>query len=484
MRMSRDRRMFLRASVLAGIGYTLVGCSDSGGNKHPETDNLQSPDVRHSLEGLLAYRKTDARYESLHGGFNQRIQKYPSVIVTCRSADEVAKAVRYARQEGMRAAVRSGGHSFEGFSSNDDGLVVDVSLMDSFEWLGEDGGLIRVGPGLRLANLYGHLLPKNRIVPAGSCASVGIAGLTLGGGYGLFSRSLGLTCDSLTSLTIVDGVGNVRSTDDDPELLWACKGGGNGNFGVVTSLTFKTHQAPKGLYSHRFKAYKLAPSRTASLLKNWFELATTLPQTSFSAFVLNGRTLTILVTDTENEHSALKNVLNELKTLMDKTTEGTHQELPAALSRYYGIRHPILFKNASAGFYSGYSDIESVFPSIAETVAESRGTIFQVNTLGGAVTNGRFEKASAFVHRKYPFLAELQTYYDRPSQEESRLRGFRRIQALLRQAGVSRHYRNYPDIEFKNWANSYYGSNYSRLQAVKRRMDPEGLFTYSQGIQG
>ncbi|MEE9312304.1 MAG: FAD-binding oxidoreductase [Planctomycetota bacterium] len=481
----QDRRTFIHVSLMASLGYVLVGCESQNSSKPARTNTSTPSDPRSSvtLDGLIVFRKGDERYDSLRGGFNQRIQKYPAIVVLARNTDEVATAIRHARRERLPVAVRSGGHSFEGFSSNNDGMIVDVSLMDSFEWLSSDEQTIKVGPGLRLATLYSHLLQKNRMLPAGSCASVGIGGLTLGGGYGLFSRQWGLTCDSLISLTLVDGNGNLRNTDDDPELLWACRGGGNGNFGAVVSLTFKIHTAPTGLYSHRFKAYKLDSARAAKLLKLWCEIEPTLPKTTFSAFVLNGRTLTILVTDTENTYANLQSALKVLEKHTDKTTLGTKQDLPKALSRYYGIDHPLLFKNASAGFYSGYGDIADVFPQIAETVATHRGMIFQVNTLGGAVANSESEKVSAFAHRGQPFLAELQAYYDRPSQEEKLLSGFQHVQKLLSKAGVSRHYRNYPDINFKNWESDYYGDNYSRLQAVKQRTDPNGRFTYAQGIR-
>ena len=478
-----DRRSFLRISLIASLGYVLMGCSGRDGN--PPTAPAAKPDpaVPESLDGLLAFRKGDSHYDEHRGGFNLRFQKHPAVIVLCRSTEEVATAVRYALQEGLPVSVKSGGHCFEGFSSNDGGMVVDVSLMNTVDWLPGSEGAVRIGPGLTLTGMYDQLLPRGRIVPAGSCGSVAISGLTLGGGYGLFSRQMGLACDSLTAVTLVDGSGKICTTDDDPELLWACRGGGNGNFGVVTSLSFKTHAAPKGLFSHRFKAYKLDSARAARLLRGWCELATDLPRTSFSAFVLNGTTLTILVTDTENTDAELARVLAELGKLTDKAIPGDRQELAPALRRYYGIDHPILFKNASAGFYSGYADISDVFPSVAQTVAENRGMIFQVNTLGGAVADPQLERASAFPHRSFPFLAELQTYYDKPEQGPGLLEGFRKVQDLLRDGGVTRHYRNYPDLDFENWAEAYYGLNYKRLQRVKAASDPRGLFSYAQGVR-
>jgi FAD/FMN-containing dehydrogenase len=135
------------------------------------------------------------------------------------------------------------------------GLVINLSKMNSMEFL--ENNNIKVGPGCTLFNLYDQILPKKRLLPAGSCGTVGIGGLTMGGGYGLFSRKFGLTCDHLLEATFVDGNGKIHSTKDDPELLWALRGGGAGNFGVVTEMVFRTQEAPSVMRSHHFKARKL-----------------------------------------------------------------------------------------------------------------------------------------------------------------------------------------------------------------------------------
>ncbi|MEN9982533.1 MAG: hypothetical protein RI918_502, partial [Pseudomonadota bacterium] len=113
--------------------------------------------------------------------------------------------------------------------------------------------IVHLQTGCLLQEIYDYFLPKNKIIPAGSCGTVGIGGLSLGGGYGLFSRNYGLTCDNIIGLKMVGADAKIYDSDEHPNLLWACKGGGNGNFGVVTQLRFKTHQAPENLTSHVFK---------------------------------------------------------------------------------------------------------------------------------------------------------------------------------------------------------------------------------------
>ena len=194
----------------------------------------------------------------------------------------------------------------------------------------------------------------------GSCGGVGVAGLTLGGGYGLFSRAYGLTCDNLTELTMVDGKGNIHNTKENSDLLWACRGGNNGNFGVVTKMKFNTHPAPSGFYSHRFKAYKLDITRAKSLLETWFEFAGKLPNSCFSAFVLNYKTLTLLITNFEDDQSGIQPMFDAFKPISDKFTMGTKKELATSLKKYYGIQTPLYFKNACAGLYKSFEDIRSL----------------------------------------------------------------------------------------------------------------------------
>lgn len=389
--------------------------------------------------------------------FNTRIDRMPAAIALCRTEKGVIESVDYARRRGLPVTIKSGGHSFEGFCISDGGLVIELSALNALGYH-EKARLFTAGPGATISQTYDFLLPRGRLIPLGSCGGVGLGGLTLGGGYGLFSRKYGLTCDSLRGVRMIDGLGRVQTTRGDKELLWACRGGGNGNFGIITGFVYRTVEAPQRLTQQRYKYFKLTPARAVERAREWFEFAAGLPRDAFSAFVLNGRTLTILVTSFESEIAPLKAV-----------TPRT-EPLARACRRYYGRKEPLFFKNASAGFYRGFGDIEKVAERVFAQTA--RGAIFQINTLGGAIGTG----TGAFPHRAYPFLGEVQGYSERS------VAVVRAIQDLL--GGVSAHYRNYPDAGFKNWAESYYGAaNYERLQRVKRRFDPHNLIRHPQSVR-
>ena len=171
----------------------------------------------------------------------------PAGIARCASPDDVAICLLWAQRNDMPIAIRSGGHSYAGFSTTD-GLLIDVSPMNE---VGEiDGeGLLRLGGGARNANVFAALQAGNHAITHGRCKGVGVAGLTLGGGIGFSQRLHGLTCDQLveTEIVIASGERLVCNAIENADLFWACRGGGGGNFGVNVSLTLRTF--PVGDYT-------------------------------------------------------------------------------------------------------------------------------------------------------------------------------------------------------------------------------------------
>jgi FAD/FMN-containing dehydrogenase len=433
-----------------------------------------------SNSNVTYYKKGDGPYETLRKGFNKRINKYPAIIALCNNTSGVAEAVQYAAQNYLPVAIKSGGHCMEGFSCNNDGMVINLSQMKAIEWV--DSYTIKVGPGCTLADLYKELLPKGKILPGGSCAGVGIAGLVLGGGYGLMARLFGLTCDSLLQVTMVDGKGQVHSSANDPNLLWACKGGGNGNFGVVTELVFKVHKAPATLQSFRFKSFKVNSKRAMNLLEQWFTITEPLPPACFSAFVLNGKTAYILLTNASKHTEAVKTAVAQLAAISDKTTQTKPVPIATAVKVFYGRTQPMYFKNASAGLYKNFAEIATFIEQAIQTVVTTPGMIYQVNTLGGNIVNPTFEAASAFAHRAYPYFSELQTYWDAEKQGARLMERFKQVQAVFNSNGIVAQYRNYPDMDFSNYNSLYYGNNYPQLQAVKKKYDPDNIIRHEQSI--
>ncbi|HRH49462.1 MAG TPA: FAD-binding oxidoreductase [Panacibacter sp.] len=464
------RKDFLKLSLLAGIGVF-------GTQRNLfEDDFFYQP-----ATNVVYYKKGDAEYDLLRKGFNKRIDKYPAVIALCKNTQGIAEAINYAKQNFLSVTIKSGGHCMEGFSCNNDGMVINLSLLKSIEWI--DANTVKIQPACTLSQLYDELLPKKKMIPGGSCAGVGIGGLTLGGGYGLMSRRYGLTCDSLTEVTMVDGNGQIRNSANDPDLLWACKGGGNGNFGVISEMKFKVHDAPATLQSVRFRTHNVTVAKAKSLMQQWFLLTETLPQSAFSAFLLNGKTVYILLTNSEAHTAETKKIIASLSKISETTSTSLPKEISAALKVYYGQTQPVYFKNASAGLYKSFDDIAPFIETVIQTVINTPRMIYQVNTLGGNIQNPDFAAASSFPHRDYIYFSELQTYWEVPSKSEKLIKQFEAVQQIFRQNNIKAQYRNYPDINFENPQELYYGDNYQRLQQLKLKYDPQNLIRGEQSIK-
>ena len=192
------------------------------------------------LAGHLV-RPGDSDYGTARLLFDPRFDGLrPAGIAFCENPADVAECLAFVRRFAVAVTPRSGGHSYAGYSSGQ-GLVIDVTRMNTVTQVGS--GTARIGAGTRLVDLYAGLDAHGVTVPGGSCPTVGVAGLTLGGGIGVVTRAYGTMSDNLRSVQMVTPDGTVRECDanQNADLFWACRGGGGGNFGVATAFTFTTH---------------------------------------------------------------------------------------------------------------------------------------------------------------------------------------------------------------------------------------------------
>ncbi|MDX6440950.1 MAG: hypothetical protein QOE43_679 [Gaiellaceae bacterium] len=204
-----------------------------------------------ALEGLTAkvkgrvVERGDPGYDEARALFNGMIDKYPAAIAYCVDEADVAAAVGFARERGLKLAVRGGGHNGAGLASVDDGLVIDLSSMNDVT-VDPSGRMVRVQGGATFGEVDRATYEHGFAVPGGIISTTGVGGLTLGGGIGHLSRGAGLTIDNLVAATVVLADGSIVQTDAerDPDLFWAIRGGG-GNFGVVTSFSFRGHPTAK-----------------------------------------------------------------------------------------------------------------------------------------------------------------------------------------------------------------------------------------------
>jgi hypothetical protein len=471
--LNQSRKKFIKQMGLTGMALLIKRLESF-------SKNIPYNFIATNDDNVVYYEKDNVAYERLRTGFNKRIDHYPRIIALCKNTNGVAEALQYAKTNGLKVAVKSGGHCMEGFSSMDNGMLINLSLLDKIEWI--DKNTITIEPACTLKKIYEDIIPKGRYLPGGSCQTVAIGGLTLGGGYGLMSRRFGLTCDSLLEATVVTGEGKIIKTKDDPELLWALKGGGNGNFAIVTQMKFSLVAAPKNMQSYKFRNKPADIATAKETCRQWFLLSRTLPDSCFSAFIFNGRTTYILLTNIEKNNSFVDEFINSFKASSTKFTQGNPLPLGKALKAYYAKANPTRFKNASAGLYKSFDDIAPVIEQVFTLIKQRPGILYQVNTLGGAIQSALFDQHSSFAHRDYLYFSELQSYWENPLATDRYLKQFELIQQQFANAGVKAQYRNYPDINFKNWAQLYYGKNLERLLSVKNKYDPDNLFSGTQTL--
>ncbi len=523
-----DRRAVLRLGAMGAIGAVagtagigLVACGSRAGkgpaattvaptSTVPPLDDATWKQLASSLSGTLV-RPGDASYLVDLQLFDPRYDSVrPAGIAYCASPSDVQHCVTFASEHRLPATARSGGHSYAGYSTTS-GLVIDVTAMNS---VSVGTGTATIGSGARLIDVYTGLDNHGVSIGAGSCGTVGIAGLTLGGGQGVVGRLHGLTCDQLTAVTLVTADGHLRtvSVDDDPDLFWACQGGGGGNFGIATSFTFNTFpvtevatfvvrfpwaaaaqvlpawlawapHAPDPMWANclllanpnpgssapllQVAGVHVGPSSDASSLVNQFARSTGTAPLSTS------------VNETSLAHAMYIEAgcasLSEDQCHLPAQAPGGQLTRQASLAKSQYVTEAM--SNATVGAL-----IDGVNERQGAAGATSSGVAF--DAYGGAINRVK-SSATAFVHRNTLACAQFSASIDVGEAAATTAAS----QAWLDQFYQSVHaelapqaYQNYIDPSLTNWPTAYYGSNLTRLQKVKKAVDPDNFFHFAQSI--
>jgi FAD/FMN-containing dehydrogenase len=516
------RRAFLRFAAAAGGASLLSACSRVGtapaasstatqasAASSPPTSadwaalarDLSGPLIRPGDSGYTTAKELfDPRFDSLH----------PAGIAYCRNPHDVATSLAFVRKYGLPVAARCGGHSYAGWSSTS-GLIVDVTRMAGVT---VSGSTATVGAGTRLIDFYNDLAAHGRAVPGGSCPTVGISGLTLGGGIGVVGRAYGLTCDNVTSMQIVTADGQIRTANaqTNSDLFWACRGGGGGNFGVATSFTFTTH--PAGDICLFFLGWPW--SQAAQVIAGWQSWAPHAPDQLWSNVHLSaapgGSTPSIQVGGTyigsvgeaaaqleklyaavgSNPSSPFLESTSWLHAMLVEagcaslTVNECHlptQDPQGQLSRASEYAKSDFFTKplSSHGIGTLLTGVEN-FQKVSGAPGGSGGIAF--DALGGAI-NRVAPGATAFVHRDALFDAQYTTTWPvgSASAEVARQHAWQQsFWQSMRPYASGQAYQNYVDPSLTNWRQAYYGANYTRLTQVKAAYDPHRLFNFPQAI--
>ena len=429
----------------------------------------------------------DKDFSEYNRSFNKRTQIAPRVRVVAGSAKAVSTTMLWAANNGLRFAVRSGGHSFEGFSQSPD-LVIDVRGMTGIK-LATDKKSVSIGSGSSLGSVYKALWPSNLAIPAGSCFPVGVAGHSLGGGFGLLGRSFGLACDSVLSMEVVDASGQIRnvSGQENPDLFWALRGGGNGSFAVVTNFNFRT--SPVSMVA-RFKITWSKPiAQAAKIVQAWQQWLADLPPSITGTLHLTkdqgGLIKVHMAGLSVQSESKLKVELKRLQRVAGPAqVSTTTQTFKAAATIFNGG------PAADSLFMKGKSDYvidpmtDQGILTLLNGLQNAPGEIFVLcDTYGGAI-NKIASDATAFVHRgNTRYSIQYYKEWTDPAASDANIAMMRTLYTSMRPHVSGGAYVNYCDLDLGDgYARAYWGDNLPRLMKIKAGVDPKNIFRHAQSV--
>ncbi|MGC5013272.1 FAD-binding oxidoreductase [Streptosporangium sp. DT93] len=472
-------------------GRAAAGAAGKGAAGAPRPADWRA--LAEGLKGSLV-RPGDAAYDRARRLFNPAFDAVrPAGVAYCADPSDVAECVGFARRLGVPLAVRSGGHSYAGWSTGT-GLVLDVSRMSTVR---HASGRAVVGAGARLVDVYDRLAASGVSVPAGTCATVGVSGLALGGGIGVVSRKYGLTCDVMESVRIVTADGRLLTCDANhhPDLYWASRGGGGGNLGVAVSFEFRTHPAREVTVFFLHWPW----SRAVGTLRAWQAWAPSVPDAMWSGMhlsrdggmdvqvvglYLGGRAECERLLDrladaagspssSQVRQTSYRQAMLTMAGCGSLSVDRCHLGGSLPGQTRGGRLSRDTFKAASHMAYRPLS--EAGARTLVAQVARAGDHTVLLDALGGAVARVRPD-ATAFPHRAALYSVQ---YY---AHHAGAATWTRTARAAMRPHFGDHAYVNYIDAGLSGWRSAYYGPNAARLARVKAAYDPGRLFRLPQGI--
>jgi FAD/FMN-containing dehydrogenase len=436
-------------------------------------------------------RPGDAEYDAARTVFRGGVDKHPALIVKVASAEDVARVIALARETGLELAVRSGGHSSAGHSVTEGGIVLDLSAMKRIE-IDVAGRTAWAETGLTAVEVTRALSAHGLAVGFGDTGTVGIGGITLGGGIGLLTRKFGMTIDALLAADIVTAGGELVRADanEHPDLFWAIRGGG-GNFGVATRFKYRLSEVPQ------VTGWMLIQPATADTIAAFIaeaekapdELTTIAnvmpcPPMPFVAQEHHGKLVNFAFVVHAGDTAAGERALAPIRAIAPAITD---QLKPISLPEIYppeeGEYHPLA---AGTNMF-----VDRVDRGVAKTIidrteehmrtsgAQMAGA--QLRVLGGAMARVPAD-ATAFAHRSSRIMVNLFSIYGAPEEAPVHDAWIAKLGAELHQ-GDKGVYVNFLEDEGEDRIRAAYpGRTWDRLREVKRRYDPTNLFRLNQNI--
>ncbi len=483
-----DRRAFLAGASAAGLS---LAYGAGAGRVARAAGQAAGPPIR----GQVIRRGASGFLQAAHV-YNERFDGVlPNFVARPVDAADVRTAVSWGVAHGVPLRARSGGHSYAGYSTLSGGMVVDLRNLRGIS-VNTHNRTATIGAGSQLIDVYAALAARGVTIPAGSCPSVGVAGHAMGGGMGLAGRQFGLTADNVLSVQIVTADGRLRtaSAQSNPDLYWAVRGGGGGNFGVVTSFTVRVHPVPRTVAGF---TVSWPWAQAADALAAWQAWGPHAPAAVTSIFHLTasgGQNLVNVSGQYFGPASDLGRLLAPLTAVGGAGVSAANFGYLQAQQMWAGCSQISLTACHTQGtrpggtlqrdnFQAKSDYVAKALPAAARQAlvraAEARlsasghGAIL-FDCYGGAINRVK-PGATAFVHRNVLFCIQYLSYDGDAAWLTS-------TAAQMRPYVTGGAYVNYTDPGLKGWQTAYYGSNYPRLLKVRRDIDPHHYFNFPQAI--
>lgn len=445
-------------------------------------------------------RPDDADYDEARKVWNGMIDRYPALIARCISVSDVIAAVNYARAHRLLIAVRGGGHNVAGHGTNDGGIVIDLAPLNKVT-VDPDRCIVSAGGGATIAQLDAATQQHGLAVPMGLVGATGIAGLTLGGGYGWLRGKHGLICDNLIAATVVTADGRVvrASETENFDLLWGLRGGG-GNFGIITEFVFRAHPVgPEVMFAfvlHDAEGDRLdqairfyrdytasAPDEVSTVLS----MGIVPPHEEMFPREIHGRRFALFAGLYAGPIDAGKAALNPLNVfdgqspLVDFSGVMPYVDVqtmfdadyPNGLRYYWKSLNLARLDEAAIQCIAAHTRRQ---PSSASTV--------DIWHIGGAVKRGNPE-ASAFFGRDAAFLLNPEANWEDAAHDAANVQWVRDLLADMQPFSDGSRYMNFAGLEEEGsvLVQSAFGPHYRRLVALKQQYDPTNLFRLNQNVR-
>jgi len=446
-----------------------------------------------SIFGVRLLTPGSRGYDEARTIWNAMIDRRPALIARCATTADVQQAVRVAAADNLLVSIKGGGHNIAGNALCDGGLMIDLSPMKRVE-VDAEARTARVQPGVTLAELDAATQAHGLAVPLGINSTTGVAGLTLGGGFGWLTRKYGFTVDNLISAEIVTADGTLRraSEREHADLFWAIRGGG-GNFGVVTEFTFRLHQVgPEilaGLIVHPFADLEAVAARYRDFVAGAPEELTTwlvfrkAPPLPFVPPDWHGREVVVIAFLYAGAAAAGERVIEPLRRFGRPVGEHVG---PMPYAGFQQAFDPLLTPGArnywKSHDFTGVSDAAvGVIRDFVGRLPSPHCEIFLAH-LGGAAARVAPD-AMAFSRRDAEFIINVHTRWEQPADDRACVGWARDFFSTMAPHAIGSVYVNFMPEDETDRLPQAWGPNYARLAAIKAKYDPRNLFRVNQNIQ-